>query len=753
MKSLDLNANWNIVTSDGEHVCDLPYDVTAHAARDYTCAFGEFNGYIPAARATFTKTLPVVRHGRASIVIDGALGYGDVYVNDEQVGRICGRGPTVIDVTGMLVGTHNSLKLELVSSPEMNDKYVGLGVGGGVMLYTEEDTDIERGSLFVKTVTVGDKTYADVKFVLHNDEDAGVKFLLESTVLNARGKRCGKKQKKIFARAHSVKTYSVRVRIGKAYEWTPSDPYMYTLALRLSGEDGSERTAETRFGIAARTLNAARGLYINGKNVKLFGAYVSHADAALGGVSNYIYEKRRFEALKSIGYNAVHFVGCPTQAALDALDDVGMYAYVDIYDVLTEGKTPLDGHIFNFYAGMSSTDEVECVIAMRNHPCVALYGVADDVPECYGRNGGYECIKNCAYNIRQSDDSRPVTVSAREFVPTTKELEQAGIRKRVDSAAAAINAGREKDIFDNLTAGAFESVDVCGLNYLYPIYETYRQKHVQPIVGSRTSAERAFESIDEAEKYPNVIGDFCDCGMDYPGGGKLNEIVHTGGDIDAIADASIQGVYKSIILGARNAAHIAVLDPETEAPVRMWNWPRHLGQTVTVCVYTSGDVAALYLDGKLIGRKLAGKINKHIATFTTEYYPGTLEAVCYFKGVECARATLKTAGSPKALKLTAYEKNLNLSRDDVGIAEVSVCDRDGNVVPYAMRNITAAVEGAELLAFINADPMMRKSSFDSCPAYGGKALCVIKPTGAGKATVKVSADGLVASRISFKIKD
>ncbi|MDE7464573.1 MAG: DUF4982 domain-containing protein, partial [Clostridiales bacterium] len=277
-------------------------------------------------------------------------------------------------------------------------------------------------------------------------------------------------------------------------------------------------------------------------------------------------------------------------------------------------------------------------------------------------------------------------------------------------------------------------------------------KNGRLIVGSRTDAERAFESIDETEKSFLVIGDFCDCGMDYPGGGKLNEVLHASGDIDAIACEKIQGAYKRIILGARNEAFIAVLDPDTEEPVAMWNWPRYLGQTVTVRVYTSGDVAALYLNGKLVGRRLAGKINKHVAVFQTEYYPGTLDAICYFKGVECARARLKTAGSPKTVKLTAYEKNLSVSRGDVGFVTVDVCDRDGETVAYAMRNLTAQVEGAELVAFINADPMLRKIEHDVCPAYGGRALCVIKPTAEGKATVKVTGDGLAASRISFKVK-
>lgn len=751
MKSVDLNANWNIVAGGDEAVRDLPYDVTACAARDLGCSLGELNGYCPAESATFYKVVPAVKHGTAYIIISGALGYGDVYVNDEKVAQVCGHAPIKIDVTDKLTSVRNVLRLELTSVPGMSDKYVGLGIGGGVKLVTEDKLDIVNDTLFVKTTAVGDKTYADTELCIKNDGDQAVKLVIDCTATNARDKRCGKKQKKLYVRARSKKSVTVRVRIPKAYEWTTNDPYMYRMTARIVSPDGEERVASTPFGIVSRSLNQTRGLYVNGKNTLLFGAYVSHADFALGGVSSYIAEKRRFSALKAIGYNAVHFVGCPTDAALAALDDIGMYAYVDIFDVLVEGKAPLDGHIFN-YPCIGSCDVAQSVVAMRNHPCVVMYGVADDVPECYGRNGGHEIIADIAQSIKLLDDTRPVTVSAREFVPTLKELEQAGVRKHPDSDAAAINAGREKDLFGSLTANAFKSVDVCGFNYLHPLYETDRLKYGRLIVGSRTAADRAFEAVDETERNYVVIGDFGDCGMDYPGGGKLGELINTTGDIDATGNEKIQGAYKRIILGARNEAFIAVLDPDTEEPVAMWNWPRYLGQTVTVRVYTSGDVAALYLDGRLIGRKLAGKINKHIAVFQTEYYPGTLEAVCYFKGVECARAQLKTAGSPKAIKLSAYEKNLSLSRGDVGIVSVDVCDREGDTVAYAMRNLTATVEGAELLAFVNADPMLKKIEHDTCPAYGGRALCVIRPTEEGKATVKVTGDGLLTSRISFKVK-
>ncbi len=748
MKSVDLNANWKVVTNE-EYTCDLPHDAMNDAPRDYTCAFGERNGYHPAMTAEFTKRIPAVKGENAQLVISGTCGYGDVYLCGEKLGALKGYAPTVFDLTDKLGGLHNELKLSLTAAPEMSDKYTGLGVAGGVSLILTDTLDFKPRSFYVTSSVSGDKTYADATVTIVNNGDA-VKFVLDTAVYNSRGKRAGRKQRKIFMRANTEKTFTVRVRIPRAYEWSPDDPYMYTATARIvNGE--YESTVDAPFGIVTRSLNPIRGLYLNNRNTLLMGAYVSHADGVLGGVSNYSNEFRRFSALKELGYNAVHFVECPAEATLDALDDVGMYAFVDILPCMSEGKSPLDSHIF-FDGDPSCVDA--SVYALRAHPCVTVYGVADDVSECYGRNGGHEIIQKFAARIKQLDGSRPTTVSSRELVPTVRELENAGIHRRFDSDSAMINAGREKDLFDSLTAGAFEAVDVCGFNYLYPLYGTETNKRGRLVLGSRTSSDRAFDSLDETEKNTRVIGDFCDCGIDYPGCGKLNENYCTQGDLDILLDKKPQAEYKKILLGERNVAYITVLDPDTQEPVAMWNWPRYLGQPITVRVYTTGDVVALYLDGKLIGRKLAGKVNKHIATFTTEYYPGTLEAVCYFKGVECARASIRSAGSPKMIKLSADEKSLYLSRGDLGFLHIDVCDKEGNPVPYAMRELTATVTGGKLVAMTNADPMLRKSAFDTCPAFGGKALCVIAPDKSeDRAVVKITGEGLLSAKLTFKIKD
>ena len=217
----------------------------------------------------------------------------------------------------------------------------------------------------------------------------------------------------------------------------------------------------------------------------------------------------------------------------------------------------------------------------------------------------------------------------------------------------------------------------------------------------------------------------------------------------------------------RSESLITVSDPE--APQKtdsaghsvkeahsVWNWPHNLGRNIDIEVFSGGEVVALYRDGKLIGRKLAGKINKHIATFRTEYYPGKLEAVSYHKGRECSRVTLESVTAPRTVKLNCGRKSA--AAGELIFVEICVNDKEGRLVPYASREVELSVEGSgELYALGSADPELRTRTGGEniCQVYDGRALAVIKTKsgGAGKITVKAAGDGLTCGKINLRVKD
>ncbi len=68
-----------------------------------------------------------------------------------------------------------------------------------------------------------------------------------------------------------------------------------------------------------------------------------------------------------------------------------------------------------------------------------------------------------------------------------------------------------------------------------------------------------------------------------------------------------------------------------------------------VHVYTSGDEAELFLNGRSLGRKKRGPFDYRLRWNDVVYEPGELKVVAYRNGAKWATDTMKTTGPPAAL--------------------------------------------------------------------------------------------------------
>src|SRR4029077_11424849 len=60
-----------------------------------------------------------------------------------------------------------------------------------------------------------------------------------------------------------------------------------------------------------------------------------------------------------------------------------------------------------------------------------------------------------------------------------------------------------------------------------------------------------------------------------------------------------------------------------------WNWPERVGAVTPVHVYTSGDEAELFLNGKSLGRKKKGQYEYRLRWDSVVYEPGELNVIAY----------------------------------------------------------------------------------------------------------------------------
>ncbi len=84
-----------------------------------------------------------------------------------------------------------------------------------------------------------------------------------------------------------------------------------------------------------------------------------------------------------------------------------------------------------------------------------------------------------------------------------------------------------------------------------------------------------------------------------------------------------------------------------------WNWPDRVGQVTPVHVYTSGDEAELFLNGKSLGRKKKGQYEYRLRWDDVVYQPGELKVVAYKQGKKWAQDVVTTTGPAAKLILQA----------------------------------------------------------------------------------------------------
>ncbi len=178
-----------------------------------------------------------------------------------------------------------------------------------------------------------------------------------------------------------------------------------------------------------------------------------------------------------------------------------------------------------------------------------------------------------------------------------------------------------------------------------------------------------------------------------------------------------------------------------------WTWPERVGQVTPVHVFTSGDEAELFLNGKSLGRKRKGTLRVSPALGRRRLPAGTLEVVAYKNGAEWAKDSVRTAGTPAAAG-AARRSGGDFSR------------RRGSVVRHRARRRSKRIAGAareatgfafsvdgpgEIVATDNGDP----TSFVPFPspereAFNGLALVIVRSRkgATGRITVTVTGDGL-----------
>ncbi|MBK6930363.1 MAG: DUF4982 domain-containing protein [Saprospirales bacterium] len=267
---------------------------------------------------------------------------------------------------------------------------------------------------------------------------------------------------------------------------------------------------------------------------------------------------------------------------------------------------------------------------------------------------------------------------------------------------------------------------------------------------------------------PFVAGEFVWTGFDYLGEPTPYgdwAIAERGMKREDLARSSYFGIFDLAGLPKdRYYLYKSVWKPE-ETTVHIlphWNWPERTGQPVPVFVYTNGDCAELFLNGKSLGKQCKQPASENsieryrLMWPAVPYAPGSLRAVAYRAGQPIDEAEVRTAGPPAAIRLRADRSALRADGEDLCFVTVELLDRDGNPCPLAGNTVRFRLNGpAEIAAVDNGNPRSYAPfQSDTVQAFFGKAMLVVRTKRGqnGSVTITATADGLKAGEAQVRVE-
>lgn len=722
--------------------------------------------------------LPATDAGKQIFVdFDGAMANAKIWLNGKYVGTWpYGYNSFRMDLTPYIkAGQENVLAVRLDTENWDSRWYPGAGIYRHVWLVKTKQVHVANWGTYITTPQVS-KTSATVEMgvTIDNQGKSAVNASIQTDVFEL--DRNNKKGAKVTSFNNSV----VKIEPGKSTiittqavvknpkRWDLVSPDRYVAQTTISVNGKLMDTYHSPFGIRTIEFTARNGFLLNGRRVEVQGTCNHHDLGALGAAFNTSALRRQLTILKAMGCNALRTShNPPAPELLELADQMGFLVWNEAFDCWKNGKRKLDYN--KLYEEWHERDLKAMVHRDRNHPSVFIWSIGNEVMD--QRN--VVMTKHLADIVRAEDPTRPVSNGYNDP-----------------------DGGRE--------VGAVEGLDIMGVNYFFnqqPKWDADARYKNKPTIGSETSScvssrgEYFFgneyqnwqiSSYDNAypgwgcspdeqfrtnARYPHLLGEFVWTGFDYIGEPtpynsdetnlqnfrndpeKKKELEAKLDEIRKKNPPSRSSYFGIVDLAGFPKDRFYLYQSHWRPDYPMahilphWNWVERIGQITPVHVYTSGDEAELFLNGKSLGRKTKtpGK-DFRLIWDSVKYTPGELKVVCYKNGKQWATDVVKTTGEAVNLILSADRSVIKSGGNDLSFITVKVVDKEGLLVPRSHPLIKFTVEGpGEIVATDNGDATSFVS-FQSHerPTFNGMALVIVKGKKGqkGKFYVKAQSAGL-----------
>jgi beta-galactosidase len=771
---------------------DLPHDWAIYGPFGDPTEAGN-TGKLPwKGEGWYRKTfeLPAEAEGKKlQFLFDGVMANPEVYLNGKSVGSwIYGYNSFWIDATeAAMFGTENVLTVHADTRDHFSRWYPGAGIYRKISMRIVEPLHIPVWGVYITTPEVSEqRATVNATIEVANQRSADSEFRIGITVIDPSGNEIIKIDKEAVTRAGDISSTIFSFDIESPNFWDIDHPDLYTLKVSLLNGNKELHREVSTFGIRTFKWTADDGFHLNGRRVQLYGVNMHHDQGPLGAAFYPRAMERQLEILKEMGVNALrtsHNACAPE--VLDLCDRMGIIVFDELFDKYgpTAGVQCSTGEYVDNYA---EAEVKNFVLRDRNHPSVFLWSIGNEIPDILTDKDGRaaEHVSDMVKYFKKYDDTRPTTMGC--HVPSASE----DGRQILDALeTSGWNYGRRynttRKAYPDMPIIYSESASAFGTRGAYKLSPTKSKTDWKNDgdISSYMLTSAPWSDIPEHEfEYMRidsfVAGEFVWTGFDYLGeptpfvpGERFAQT-----EEGHVARSSYFGIvdlagfpkdsyynYRSLWYRWDNTVY---LTPH-------WNWEGHEGENIPVVLYTNGDEAELFLNGKSLGKRkkidpdqvrTSMQIAKGIDYSVTEnnkedpyfeivdayrlrwmevpYEAGEIKAVAYKDGQVIGESVVETAGETESLQLTPDRQNMKADGMDLCYVTVEMIDAEGRVCPLAMDNLKFSVEGsAKMMGVANGDAMGHDVFTDnSHPLFYGKAIVVLRsiPGKSGETTLIVS---------------
>lgn len=751
MKKTLWNSSWTFTDDAGEtQRVTLPHDAMQAAGRMPGAPSGCGGAHYLGGKYVYEKEFSLSEQeaqGTVAFQFDGVYRNARVYINGKEAGGVpYGYLPFFAEGTGLVREGKNHIRVEADNSQQPGSRwYSGGGIYRSVWMWTGEKTHIEPFGIRVTTLRI-EPAVIRVE-TAHTGGSAAVEIWDgEELIAKAEGD-------------------NVEITIPNARLWSAETPNLYRCHVTLMENGAVADAADQLFGI--RTLGYdTTGFYVNGQRTMLRGGCVHHDNGIIGACSIPEAEERRLRILKSAGFNAIRCAHDPASTdLLEACDKLGMYVMDEMWDMWYQRKTKFD-YAIDFPSRWP--EDVKAVVDRDySHPSVILYSIGNEVTEPHEEKG-VQLGKDIIELLHRLDPTRPTTVGlnmALVAMCANGVNLFAGVDEPPKDVEYAVNStmfnealSKSEHMFtaavipevDRVSSPILDAVDIAGYNYgcnRYPLDATEHPDRV--VVGSETMPHHLAATWKTIESLPYVIGDFMWTAWDYIGECSIGTWAYGEealafskvypwkladcGAFDLLGDPTGEALWAAAVWNGQTKLGVRPVPYPTKTLARgtwrgtnaipSWSWQGCEGKMAEVEVFTPGTEAELYLNGKLVERKVTAEMR---AFFTVPYAAGKLEAVAYdADGAVIGRDTLTSAGEDLRWQVRCESDSLETGK--VAYFTVTLEDAQGNVESDRDAELTLSVTGGRLLGFGSAKVRTTAEFLDGrYPSYYGRALAAVR---------------------------